>query len=274
MYLDKMKNPESDNTMSTSSAISVNKAISSSTSMSKTKDIVNYNPTLYTQQQGQCAMCGDMKSSHPDGCPKQGIICNACERPNHGLLFCNRIKKDVKKSSDIPTFPSKGKRLNNKTKDYKDSSHSRKRHIKSNDSESSEEKVSRKNKINVTKHSPTHSDNDAMDFHVFVTRAETSSLSSNSAIFDPTFDYPYWQHCPTPSLSVHDFDANSSSIHCQYFPYESAPSSPCPSYPSPTPLDLYRAAHPEYADGCGEYLDVHNVIRKSGHVFAGALPST
>ena len=74
--------------------------------------IQNYNPTFLTLQHGQCAMCGQLKSTHPEGCPQFGkVICSACERPNHASLFCQRIEKDVKKASDT-SFPSKGNRNN------------------------------------------------------------------------------------------------------------------------------------------------------------------
>ena len=44
--------------------------------------VQNYNTTFLTLQHGQCAICGQLKSTHPEGCPQYGkFICSACERP-------------------------------------------------------------------------------------------------------------------------------------------------------------------------------------------------
>ena len=68
--------------------------------------VQNYNPTFLTLQPGQCAMCGQLKSIHPEGCPQFGkVVCSACQRPNHASLFCQRIKKDIKKSLIHQHFP-------------------------------------------------------------------------------------------------------------------------------------------------------------------------
>ena len=36
-------------------------------------------------------MCGSMKSSHPTGCPKYGIICRGWGNVGHGLLYWRKV---------------------------------------------------------------------------------------------------------------------------------------------------------------------------------------
>jgi len=63
----------------------------------------NDTPTFLTLQHSQCAMCGQMKSTHPEGCPQFGkVVCNVCERPNRAALFCQRIKKTLKRPLRTP----------------------------------------------------------------------------------------------------------------------------------------------------------------------------
>ena len=81
--------------------------------------VQNYDPTFLTLQHDQCAMCGQMKSTHPEGCHRFGeVVYTTCEIPNHASLFCHRIKKDIKKVCNN-TFPSKSNRNNKRDRDHK-----------------------------------------------------------------------------------------------------------------------------------------------------------
>ena len=113
--------------------------------------VQNYNHTFLTLQHGQCAMCGQLQSTHPEGCPQYGkVIFLACERTNHASLFRRRIKKDVKKASGT-SMPSKGDRNNKRDREYKGEKSHKKCKYKSEDSNSSEEKKDKKKKEKSTK---------------------------------------------------------------------------------------------------------------------------
>ena len=164
----------------------------------------NYNPTFLTLQLGQCAMCGQMKSTHSEGCPQFGkVICTVCERPNHAALFCQRIKKDIKKVSDN-TFPSKGNRNNKRDRDHKGTKSNKRRKYKSDDSDSSEEKKDskdkkkmEKSKIKITKQDP-QSDNDDFDtHHVFMLRGNDDEVLLDD--HDDSMMDPYWSQASTPA---------------------------------------------------------------------------
>ena len=71
-------------------------------------------------------------------------MCSACQRPNHASLFCQRIKKDIKKVSDTSTFPQKGNRQHKRDWENKSEKSHKRRKYKSEDSDSSEDKKDKK----------------------------------------------------------------------------------------------------------------------------------
>jgi hypothetical protein len=156
-------------------------------------------------------MCGQIKSTHPEGCPQFGkVICTVCERPNHAALFCQRIKKDIKKVSDN-TFPSKGNRNNKRDRDHKGTKSNKRRKYKSDDSDSSEDKKDskkkkkmEKSKIKITKQDP-NSDDDDFDTHVFMLRGNEGEVILDDQD-DPMMD-PYWSQASSPAP---DYDWNLS----------------------------------------------------------------
>jgi hypothetical protein len=246
--LGKMKNPDAENIASTST--SINKTTDTSTS--KLNESINYNSPMYTQQQGKWAMCGDMKSTHSDGCPKQGMICNPCDRPNHGMLYCHRIKRDIKKGSDTSNIPAKGKMYNKKGNESKNEHTSKKLKDKADDLDSDDDKATKKSKIKITEQS-NESDDDAMIF--------MSIGQGWNKIFKLTGWHAllWWcsmplfsSLCPSPIFNIQDFN-DITTMYSWYqdrifFSYDSPITSSNTSqvHHDPSSLDLYRAAYPEH----------------------------
>jgi len=180
--------------------------------------VQNYNPTFLTLQPGQCAMCGQLKSVHPEGCPQFGkVVCSACQRPNHASLFCQRIKKDIKKASDT-SFPSKGNRHHKRDRENKQDKSHKRRKYKSEDSDSSEDKKDKKVKDKSTKIKITIQESESDDdfAHVFMFRGDDD---------DTIIDDSYWTQPSSPSSSYAWDDTHLDDI-AVYFPYSSGPSSP------------------------------------------------
>ena len=173
-------------------------------------------------------MCGQMKSTHPEGCPQFGkVVCNVCERPNHAALFCQRIKKDIKK---VPNniFPSKGNINNKRDWDHKNAKSNKRRKYNSDESDLNEDKKDskdkmkmEKSKIKITKQD-ANSDDDDFDTHIFMLRGNDDELILDDQ--DDTMMDPYWSQASSPAP---DYDWNLSSFDLiEYFPYSSGPSSP------------------------------------------------
>ena len=125
-----------------------------------------------------------------------------CERPNHAALFCQRIKKDIKKASEN-TFPSKGNRNHKRDRDHKGHKSSKRRKYKSDDSDSSEDKKEskdkkkmEKSKIKITKQDP-QSDDDDFDTHVFMLRGNDDEVILDDQ--DDSMMDPYWSQVSTPA---------------------------------------------------------------------------
>ena len=68
------------------------------------------NPIVSALQPLQCAMCGQLKSSHPSGCPSYGIACSVCGIVGHKLIFCRKVvalKKATSSQSSRSNRPAK-----------------------------------------------------------------------------------------------------------------------------------------------------------------------
>jgi len=50
--------------------------------------VQNYNPIFLSLQQGQCAMCGQMKYTHPEGCPQSEKL-SALDATDPIMLHCS-----------------------------------------------------------------------------------------------------------------------------------------------------------------------------------------
>ena len=61
------------------------------------------NPQLTPLQPLQCAMCGQLKSTHPSGCPNYGVTCSACGIVGHKLVFCRKVIALTKNSTSVPS---------------------------------------------------------------------------------------------------------------------------------------------------------------------------
>ena len=140
-------------------------------------------------------MSSQMKSIHPERCPQFGkVVCSACPRPNHASLFCQRIKKDIKKVSDTSPFPQKGNRRHKRDRENKSDKSHKRRKYKSDDSDSSEEKKDKKVKDKWTKIKITEQDSESDDefTYVFMFHGDDD---------DTILDDPYWTQTSSPSSS-------------------------------------------------------------------------
>ena len=167
-------------------------------------------------------MCGQVKSTHPEGCPQHGkVFCSAvwCERPNHASLFCQRIKKDVKKTSDT-SFPSNDNRNNKRDCQYKGEKSNKKREYKSEDSKDKKKKET-STKINITKRSPD-SDDDDFDTHVFMVRDDDDDDIMDEQLTNDGMIDPYWSQ-PSSPASNYSWELQPSNDLSVYFPYSPAP---------------------------------------------------
>ena len=91
LYLDQLNRSHSTSHPVTSTVTSTINQLSVDTPVQAIlpTTVHNYNPTFLTLQHGQCAMYGQMKSTHTEGCPQfEKVVCTVCERPNHAALFC------------------------------------------------------------------------------------------------------------------------------------------------------------------------------------------
>ena len=59
-------------------------------SLATTTSMDPLNPELTPLKPLQCAMCGQMKATHP-GCPSYGVICSAHGLVGHKLVFCRKV---------------------------------------------------------------------------------------------------------------------------------------------------------------------------------------
>ena len=105
-------------------------------------------------------MCGQLKSSHPSGCPSYGVSCSACDIVGHKLIFCRKVIS-LKKTTSSP--PSRSNRPAKQRSDKKS-----KRKKKSADSSSEDYKIIKKaKKINFTKEVDYDSDP-----HVYISKLQ------------------------------------------------------------------------------------------------------
>ena len=218
-----------------------------------------------------------VRTNEINSCPQFGkVICNVCERPNHAALFCQRIKKDIKKASEN-TFPSKGNRNNKRDRDHKGHKSNKRRKYKSDDSDSSvdkkeskDKKKMEKSKIKITKQD-SPSDDDDFDTHVFMLRGNDDDVILDDQ--DDSIMDPYWSQASTPSPN-YDWNAPTTDLS-EYFPYSSGPSSP--SISTSEDEELHRPvkkirtfSEMEY----DYYIYIHGICRPHGYIPASMLPST
>ena len=119
-------------------------------------------------------MCGQMKATHPAGCPSYGVVCSACGLVGHKLVFCRKVIA-LKKSS---TSSSRGQRQP-KNKDNK----IKRKRIQESSSED-EKPVKKSKKVTIAKEDNMYDS----DPHVYMSLAdiketqhdEDSSLPSDS----------------------------------------------------------------------------------------------
>ena len=122
------------------------------------------NPIVSALQPLQCAMCGQLKSSHPSGCPSYGISCSACGIVGHKLIFCRKVIALKKATSSSPS------RNNRPAKQRSDKKSKRKE--KSSDSSSEDDKIVKKvKKVNFTEESDYDSDP-----HVYMSRITPDNI--------------------------------------------------------------------------------------------------
>ena len=143
-------------------------------SLAATSSMDPLNPQLTPLQPLQCAMCGQMKATHPAGCPSYGVVCSACGLVGHKLVFCRKVIA-LKKSS---TSSSRGQRQP-KNKDNK----TKRKRIQESSSED-EKPVKKSKKVTIAKEDNMYDS----DPHVYMSLAdiketqhdEDSSLPSDS----------------------------------------------------------------------------------------------
>ena len=76
MYLDQLNRSHStSHPLMSTVTTSINKlSVDSPVIALLPTSIQNYNPIFLTLQHGQCAMCGQLKSTHHEGCPQFGKV--------------------------------------------------------------------------------------------------------------------------------------------------------------------------------------------------------
>jgi len=117
-----------------------------------------FNPKPVPLQLLQCAMYGQLKSSHPSGCPNYGVTFSACGIAGHNLVFCCKVMASKKSS----TTTKRNKRILTR----KNGNLKIRRHLK-------KKKPSKPKKANMATDDLTY-DSDA---HVYMSRITSEAIN-------------------------------------------------------------------------------------------------